>query len=139
MNYLEKKLKEETAEGIKDRLLIGSFSIASNITGIPTDDVAVTILMHKYGGLAFWDYSAAAPHVQIVMNPVVTSQSEEGLAKKDALYFSGHKFVGGPQTPGKLTNKNVKTSINIPAQYSGNLCFGILCELRSTRCKEIHF
>jgi hypothetical protein len=41
------------------RLLIGSFSVASNITGIPVDDVAVTVLMHKYGGLSFWDYSAA--------------------------------------------------------------------------------
>jgi len=39
--------------------LIGSFSAASNITGIPVDDVAVTVLMHRHGGLAFWDYSAA--------------------------------------------------------------------------------
>lgn len=102
IKYLEDKLKEVKEDGVKDRLLVGSFSIASNITGIPTDDVAVTILMHKYGGLAFWDYSAAAPHVQVVMNPLVTSQNEEGLAKKDAVYFSGHKFVGGPQTPGIL-------------------------------------
>ncbi len=102
MKYLEEKLKEVKSENVKDRLTIGTFSIASNITGIPTDDVAVTILMHKYGGLAFWDYSAAAPHVQIIMNPLVTNQSDEGMAKKDALYFSGHKFVGGPQTPGIL-------------------------------------
>lgn len=101
MKYLEEKLKEVKSEDVKDRLIIGTFSIASNITGIPTDDVAVTILMHKYGGLAFWDYSAAAPHVQIIMNPLVTNQSDEGMAKKDALYFSGHKFVGGPQTPGQ--------------------------------------
>jgi len=101
IKYLENKLRDVTAAGVNNRPLIGSFSIASNITGIPTDDVAVTVLMHKYGGLAFWDYSAAAPHIQIVMNPIVTNQSEEGMAKKDAIYFSGHKFVGGPQTPGE--------------------------------------
>lgn len=108
IQYLEGKLQEMSAENVPGRQLIGSFSAASNITGIPTDDVAVTILMHKYGGLAFWDYSAAAPHVQVVMNPVVTKPSEEGLAKKDALYFSGHKFVGGPQTPGEIKTYSEK-------------------------------
>jgi len=98
MKYLETKLKEEKAEGIKNRLLIGSFSVASNITGIVVDDIAITILMHKYGGLAFWDYAAGAPHLEMKMNPVVTTPGVEGLAKKDAMFFSGHKFT--PQTPG---------------------------------------
>lgn len=98
--FLEERLKEAKEEN-QNRTLIGSFSVASNVTGIVSDDIAITILMHKYGGLAFWDYSAAAPHIQIVMNPVVLNGNEEGLAKKDALFFSGHKFIGGPQTPGR--------------------------------------
>ena len=101
LEFLEEKLKEAVAEGIPDRHLIGAFSVASNITGMATDDVAVTILMHKYGGLALWDYSAAAPHIQILMNPITLDSTHEGSAKKDALFFSGHKFIGGPQTPGK--------------------------------------
>ena len=52
--------------------------------GIVTDDVEVTVLMHKYGGLALWDYSAAGPHVQIVMNSVDH--------RKDGLFFSGKFF-----------------------------------------------
>lgn len=51
--------------------LIGSFSAASNVTGIMTDDKAVSILLHKYGALSFWDYAAAAPYLPIDMNPCV--------------------------------------------------------------------
>ena len=68
----------------------------SNVTGALTDDVAVTVLMHKYGGLAFWDYSSAAPHVQIFMNPVVLDQNTEGMGKKDAIFFSGSLLIKSP-------------------------------------------
>lgn len=46
--------------------------------------------MHKYNGLAFWDYSAAAAHIKISMNPVVLDPKEEGMGKKDAMFFSGN-------------------------------------------------
>jgi selenocysteine lyase/cysteine desulfurase len=41
-------------------LLIGSFSAASNVTGILTDTRAVAALLHAHGALSFWDYAAAA-------------------------------------------------------------------------------
>ena len=47
--------------------LIGSFSAASNVTGIVTDTVAVSSLLHRYGALALWDYAASAPYVGIDM------------------------------------------------------------------------
>ena len=53
------------------RQLIGSFSAASNVTGILCDVDAVSILLHKYGAVAFWDYATAAPYVRLDMNPVV--------------------------------------------------------------------
>lgn len=48
------------------------FSAASNVTGIITDDIRISVLLHKYGALAFWDYAAAGPYVKIDMNPLNT-------------------------------------------------------------------
>lgn len=94
--FLENQLKVESIKATrKKRLLVGAFSVASNVTGIPVDDIKITKLLHKYGALSFWDYSSAAAHVDVHMNP-----DETQLTHKDAIYFSGHKFVGGPQTPG---------------------------------------
>lgn len=84
------------------RQLIGCFSIASSVTGILYDDVACTILLHQYGALAFWDYNMGAPNVYIDLNPSVQGVEDNSLANKDAIYFSGHKFIGGVQTPGWL-------------------------------------
>lgn len=42
-----------------DKLLIGSFSAASNLTGVLTDTVQVSCLLHKYGALSLWDYASA--------------------------------------------------------------------------------
>lgn len=78
-------------------LKIGSFSAASNVTGILTDTYAISRLLHEYGALAIWDFAAAAPYVNIEMNP-----ESDPMAYKDALFLSPHKFVGGPGTPGVL-------------------------------------
>ena len=83
---------------ISNRTLIGAFNAASNITGVLTDVDRVSTLMHTYGGLVFWDYAAAAPYVKIDMNPAGNTK-----AYKDAVYFSMHKFVGGPDTPGMFS------------------------------------
>ena len=77
-------------------LRIGSFSAASNVTGIRTDVDAVTRLLHEYGALSFWDYAAAGPYVAI------DAQGDGAATRKDALFLSPHKFVGGPGTPGLL-------------------------------------
>jgi selenocysteine lyase/cysteine desulfurase len=71
-------------------LRIGSFSAASNVTGILTDTAAVSRVLREHGALSVWDYAAAGPYVPISM------------ADKDAVFLSPHKFAGGPQTPGVL-------------------------------------
>ena len=84
-------------------LKVGAFSAASNVTGVLTDVDAVTALLHTHGALACWDYATAAPHVCVEMNPAGEGGSDPAraaLIAKDALYFSPHKFVGGPQTAG---------------------------------------
>ena len=53
------------------RQLIGSLNAASNITGVLTDTLAFSALLHKYGALSFWDFASAAPYVKIDMNPVI--------------------------------------------------------------------
>lgn len=87
----------------KDRKLkIGAFTAASNVTGIRTDYHKMSKLMHLHGGLCFIDFSAAAPYVNINMHP------EDPLEKLDAIYFSPHKFLGGPGTSGVLVfDKNL--------------------------------
>lgn len=63
------------------------------------------MLLHQYGALAFWDYNIAAPYVSLNMNPKVPGVDENHVVYKDAIYFSGHKFIGGVQTPGILVAK----------------------------------
>ena len=75
--------------------IIGCFSAASNVTGVLSDVSGITELLHSFNALSFWDYACAAPYVRLEMNPVISKG-----AYKDAIYFSGHKFVGGPGTPG---------------------------------------
>ncbi len=83
----------------RDRpLKIGSFSAASNVTGIVSDTHGITRLLHEHGALAFWDFAAAAPYVDIEMNP----HDGDPATRKDAVFISPHKFIGGPGTPGVL-------------------------------------
>lgn len=112
---LERKLLDHR-KASKRRMIIGLFSAASNVSGILNDDLTLTAVMHKYGGLAFWDYATAAPYVNIDMNPNVEGD-ENGLCAKDAIYFSMHKFVGGPQTPGVLIAK--KELFRNPVPHAG--------------------
>lgn len=92
INDLRKKLECYSKTG---RQLIGALNAASNITGVLTDTDAFSALLHRYRALAFWDYATAAPYVSIDMNP-----PDKEMAYKDAVYFSMHKFVGGPDSPG---------------------------------------
>jgi selenocysteine lyase/cysteine desulfurase len=85
----------DTYKGRKTK--IGAFTAASNVTGIKTPVGELAKVMHEAeGGIAFFDYAAAAPYVDIDMNP------EDPLEKPDAIYFSPHKFLGGPGTTGVL-------------------------------------
>ncbi|MCL6100696.1 MAG: aminotransferase class V-fold PLP-dependent enzyme [Bacteroidetes bacterium] len=81
----------------EDRALkIGSFTASSNVTGIspPYHKMAKTI--HEHGGICFVDFAAAAPYVAINMHP------SDPLEKLDAIFFSPHKFLGGPGSSGVL-------------------------------------
>lgn len=91
-------------------LLIGSFSAASNVTGIKSDVAAVTALLKRFAALACWDYAAAGPYVRIDMN---------AACPLDAVFLSPHKFVGGPGTPGVLVAKSWVFGNQVPSVVGG--------------------
>jgi len=76
--------------------VLGSFSAASNVTGVLTDVRAVSRLLHKYGALACFDYAAGGPYMPIDMHP------GDEAERIDALVLSTHKFIGGPESSGVL-------------------------------------
>ncbi len=63
------QLRAELERYADRELKIGSFSAASNVTGIVTDTHRITRLLHEHGALALWDFAACAPYVEIEMNP----------------------------------------------------------------------
>lgn len=103
-------LREELERYAGRPLRIGSFSAASNVTGIISDTAAISTLLHEHGALAFWDFAAAAPYVEIEMG----SKAEGDLAYKDAVFVSPHKMIGGPGTPGVLLARRELFSNRVP-------------------------
>ena len=97
-------------------LRIASFSAASNVTGIVSDTHRITQLLHEHGALAFWDFAAAGPYIDIEMNPRCT---DHPLAYKDAIVLSPHKFVGGPGTPGVLIIRRELLANSVPDVVGG--------------------
>lgn len=75
---------------------IGSFSACSNVTGVFTPYHTLARIMHENGGLCFVDFAASAPYVDINMHPA------DPLEKLDAIFFSPHKFLGGPGSAGVM-------------------------------------
>ena len=106
-------LERELAAHRDRPLRIGSFSAASNVTGIATDTSRVASLLHRHGALSFWDFAAAGPYVKIAMHHAGT-QEDGGSPHLDAIVLSPHKFVGGPGTPGVLVIKRALLKNRVP-------------------------
>jgi selenocysteine lyase/cysteine desulfurase len=96
LEHLEELLQAPEYQG---RLRIGSFSAASNVTGIRSNVREITSLLHKYDAIACFDYAACAPYVTIDMNPEPQGDEDPSI---DAIFISPHKFLGGPGSSGVL-------------------------------------
>jgi selenocysteine lyase/cysteine desulfurase len=92
INDLESQLKKYETRKIK----IGAFTACSNVTGIHTPYHEMAKIMHKHNGYCFVDFACSAPYEAIDMNP------SDPLKKIDAIFFSPHKFLGGPGSSGVL-------------------------------------
>jgi selenocysteine lyase/cysteine desulfurase len=97
-------------------LKIGSFSAASNVTGIISNTCAIADALHRHGALSFWDFACAGPYVDIEMYP---SCAEHPHAYKDAVFLSPHKFIGGPGTPGVLVVRRELLHNRVPDVVGG--------------------
>ncbi|MDT4919991.1 MAG: hypothetical protein QOI15_893 [Pseudonocardiales bacterium] len=103
-------LREQLIRYAGRAVKIGSFSAASNVTGILSDADAISCLLHEHGALSFWDYAAAAPYVDMRM----TDTPGRPGSYKDAVFFSPHKFIGGPSTPGVLVARRELLTNRVP-------------------------
>lgn len=84
-----------TLEAGQGRMIVGSFSAASNVSGIVSDVDAVSTLLNSYGARVVWDYAGGGPYLPIDM-------AAGSPAQKDAVVLSAHKFVGGPGASGVM-------------------------------------
>ncbi len=114
LTHLEAELVRHEHRALK----IGSFSAASNVTGIVSDVDAISILLHRHGALACWDYASAGPYLPIDVN--ASPDVPHGhLAYMDAVFLSPHKFAGGPSTPGVLVAKRLLLCNRVPSVPGG--------------------
>ena len=101
--HLEHELRRHAHRALK----LGSFSAASNVTGIVSDVDRIARVLRRHGALACFDYAAAGPHLPIDMDG------------KDAVFLSPHKFAGGPGTPGVLVVKRALLRPGAPVVPGG--------------------
>ncbi|MBL4661799.1 MAG: aminotransferase class V-fold PLP-dependent enzyme [Alcanivoracaceae bacterium] len=100
-----------------DRKKIGSFSAASNVTGLISPVHEIAALLHKHDTLALFDYAASAPYVEINMQP--DDATPEHNTSLDAVFISAHKFLGGPGSSGVLVFNQSLYNSHLPPTVSG--------------------
>ena len=134
------RLETELVAHADRPLKIGSFSAASNVTGILSDTRAISVLLHRHGALSFWDFAASAPYVEVEMaphrpapdraddaapdgsregDPVALDSDDAALDTKDAIFISPHKLIGGPGTPGILVARRDLFRNRVPTVPGG--------------------
>jgi len=94
--HLEELLRDPAYQ---NRTRIGSFSAASNVTGMRSDVRRISSLLHAHDAIACFDFAACAPYVEIDMNPEPVGDEDPSI---DAIFISPHKFLGGPGSSGVL-------------------------------------
>ncbi len=92
---------------------IAAVTSCSNVTGIATPYHDIAELMHRYGGLCFVDFACSAPYIDIDMRP------QDEARHLDAIYFSPHKFLGGPGSSGVLIFDPKLYKIRVPDSPGG--------------------
>jgi selenocysteine lyase/cysteine desulfurase len=92
---------------------IAAVTSCSNVTGIFAPYFEIAKIIHKHGGHCFVDFACSAPYIDINMHP---DDPEEAL---DAIYFSPHKFLGGPGSSGILIFHKKFYKLKVPDNPGG--------------------
>jgi selenocysteine lyase/cysteine desulfurase len=109
---------------------IGSFSAASNVSGLKTEVYEVARILHKHGAIACFDFAACAPYVKIDMN-------KDKESYFDAIFLSPHKFLGGPGTSGLLVfNEDIYPN-NLPPTVGAGGTVDYVSPFREDFIKDI--
>ncbi len=108
-DFLEKELLNYQDRNTK----IGAFTACSNVTGIKTPYHDLARIMHKHDGLCLIDFAASAPYVTIDMHPDGEGEHLDGI------FFSPHKFLGGPGSSGVLIFNKKLYKNTIPDEPGG--------------------
>jgi selenocysteine lyase/cysteine desulfurase len=107
-------LKDLLQQYIDRPMKIASITACSNVTGIATPVQQIAKIIHQAGGYCFVDYACSAPYVSIDMHP------EEQNAHLDAVFFSPHKFLGGPGSCGVLVFNSELYHNDVPDHPGGD-------------------
>ncbi|MCA1757534.1 MAG: aminotransferase class V-fold PLP-dependent enzyme [Bacteroidales bacterium] len=106
-------LRKEIKPYSNRKFKIGSFTSCSNVTGVFTPYHALARIMHENGGICLVDFAASAPYVDINMHP------DDPMEKLDAIFFSPHKFLGGPGSSGVLVFDSAMYKSEVPDNPGG--------------------
>lgn len=106
-------LRELVKKYADRKVKIAAVTSCSNVTGIITPYHELAQIMHENGGLCFVDFAASAPYIDINMHP------EDPMQKLDAIYFSPHKFLGGPGGTGVLIFDSALYKNKVPDNPGG--------------------
>lgn len=107
------QLRTELKKYRNRRMKIGSFTACSNVTGISTPYHEMARIMHEHGGLCFVDFAASAPYADIDMHP------SDPMSALDAIFFSPHKFLGGPGSSGVMVFNSALYTSPVPDNPGG--------------------
>ncbi|ANV98628.1 hypothetical protein BBW65_07380 [Helicobacter enhydrae] len=88
-------------------LLIGSFNLASNVTGLITPYEEVSEILRQKGGIIAFDMASSAPYMNIPSHLF------------DACYVSPHKFLGGIGSCGILAIREKLVDTDLPPTFAG--------------------
>lgn len=98
---------KEILEKNKNREIIASFCIASNVTGIITPYEEISKILRAYNAIICFDAAASSPYMNIPCHLF------------DAMFMSSHKLLGGPGSCGLLVIRKDLIDTSIAPTFAG--------------------
>ncbi|WP_122894217.1 aminotransferase class V-fold PLP-dependent enzyme [Arcobacter peruensis] len=98
---------KQVLEKNKNREIIASFCIASNVTGIITKYEEISKLLRSYNAVVCFDAAASSPYINVPSHLY------------DAMFMSPHKLLGGPGSCGLLVIRKSLIDTSLAPSFAG--------------------